>query len=71
MTEKRLELVRGLGAWASAAIVCRHDDWHRHFPEARGNGARGTQRLRRIRGVDCGRDSFDFLRFFRSRNWDR
>jgi len=73
MTEKRLELVRGSGArGASAAIVVGTMIGTGIFLKARGKWrAEGAQRLRRIRGVDRGRDSFDFWRVFRSRNWDR
>jgi len=47
---KRLELVRGLGPWASAAIVVGTMIGTGHFPEASGNGTRGTIRLSGVRG---------------------
>src|SRR5260221_588219 len=37
-----------------------HHDRHRNFSEARGDGARGPQRVHRVRRVDCGRGSFAF-----------
>ncbi len=69
MTEKRLELVRGLGAWASAAIVIGTMIGTGHFSEACGNGSRRPYRFRGFRRVDRRRGTVHFWCIVFRRAW--
>ena len=60
----RLELIRGLGAWASGAIVVGTMIGTGIFLKPAEMAREGRHRLDRLRRVDCRRDSFPLRRAF-------